>query len=71
MIEKIKDIINLAEEWCADQDNDLTEGQVCISALKDIRRILQQDVNFELGDTVKVQVFNYIIVSNCWHSRCN
>lgn len=39
---KLKGIVELAGEWCADQENGMTDGEVCISALKDIRRLLNE-----------------------------
>lgn len=42
-IESIKYIIKLAEEWCKDQSNGMTDGTICISAMKDIRRIVNRE----------------------------
>lgn len=40
-INYIKSVIETSKRWCADQTNGLTEQQVCMSALKDIRRTLK------------------------------
>ena len=40
-LDRIKRVIEMAEDWCTDQANGLTDGEICISALKDIRRILK------------------------------
>ena len=42
-LDKIKAIIEMAEEWAADQENGMTEPQVCMAALKDIRQVLIGD----------------------------
>lgn len=35
---KVKSAIELTEELCEDQSNGMTDGSICISAMKDIRR---------------------------------
>ena len=40
-INNIKAAIILAEDWCEDQANGITQGEVCIAALKDIRRFVK------------------------------
>ena len=40
-LNKIKQIVHMAEDWCEDQENGITDGEVCISAMKDIRRIIK------------------------------
>lgn len=37
---RIAKIIAMASDWCQDQENGITEGSICISAMKDIRRLL-------------------------------
>lgn len=44
-LNNIQKVINMSEKWSEDQSNGLTEGQVCISALKDIRRIFKENKN--------------------------
>ena len=39
-IEKLKKLIELAEDWCEDQSNGMTDGMICISAMKDVRIIV-------------------------------
>ncbi len=39
-IERIKGVIKMAEEWCKIQL--MPEGMICMSALKDIRRIVSE-----------------------------
>jgi hypothetical protein len=39
-IEKIKMVLKMTDEWIKDQSNGLTDGEICIAALKDIKRIL-------------------------------
>lgn len=39
--QKIEGIVDLSEDWCKDQSNGLTDGEVCIGALKDIRRLVK------------------------------
>lgn len=41
-LKRIRKVVKMAEEWSKDQNNNLTESSICISALKDIRRILNQ-----------------------------
>ena len=40
-LNKVKTAIDLAEEWCDDQSNGMTDGQISIAALKDIRRLIK------------------------------
>jgi len=40
-IKYIKTVIERTEKWCKDQTNNLTDGEICISALKDIKRIIK------------------------------
>ena len=42
-LEEIKRVLERAEAWCKDQNNGLTDGEICISALKDIKRIIKKD----------------------------
>ena len=42
-IDKIEQVVEMAEDWCKDQSNGLTDGEICISALKDIRHILKEN----------------------------
>ncbi len=42
IIEKVKSAISLAEEWCVDQSNSMTDGSICISCCKDIRRHIKE-----------------------------
>jgi hypothetical protein len=42
-LNNIQKVIVMAEKWSEDQSNGLTDSQVCISALKDIRRILKEN----------------------------
>ncbi len=37
---KIQSIVKLAEEWSEDQENGLTPHEICLSAMKDIRRLV-------------------------------
>ena len=41
-LESIMKVIETAERWCEDQSNDLTHQQICMAALKDIRRIVRK-----------------------------
>lgn len=41
-LDRIELLVSIAEDWCKGQEIDLTDGQVCISAMKDIRRILKE-----------------------------
>lgn len=41
-LDKIRNTIKLAEDWCKDQSNELTDGSICISAMKDIRRFCNE-----------------------------
>ena len=41
LLDKIKGVVALCEDWCGDQGIGLTESQVCMSAMKDIRRMLK------------------------------
>jgi hypothetical protein len=43
-IEKVNSVVNLANDWCEDQENEITDGSICISAMKDIRRTLRKEV---------------------------
>lgn len=38
----IKSAICLAEKWCKDQSIGIPESQICMAALKDIRRIIKE-----------------------------
>lgn len=40
-IDKIKNAVKLAEDWCKDQSTKIPESQICMAALKDIRRIIK------------------------------
>lgn len=40
-MEKIKAAIHLTEDWCKDQSTEIPESQICMAALKDIRRIIK------------------------------
>jgi len=40
-LQKMESAVSLAEDWANDQRNWLTDGEICISALKDIRRLLR------------------------------
>jgi hypothetical protein len=40
-IEKVKSIVKLTTDWCEDQENKMTDGSICISAMKDVRRTLK------------------------------
>lgn len=42
-LDQIQSVVDLAERWCDDQENDMTDGSICISAMKDIRRILKEN----------------------------
>jgi hypothetical protein len=42
-LRKIESVVDLAGRWCEDQENGMTDGTICIAALKDIRRILRED----------------------------
>lgn len=35
-------IVDIAESWSEDQINGMTDGSICISAMKDIRRITKE-----------------------------
>lgn len=39
-VERIKGVIKMAEDWCDKQL--MSEGKVCMAALKDIRRIVNE-----------------------------
>lgn len=39
---KIKSLIEFTEKWCKYQSNGMTDGQICISAMKDLRRIIKE-----------------------------
>lgn len=39
-IEKLKKLVKLAEDWSLDQENGMTDGEICLSAMKDVRRII-------------------------------
>jgi len=41
-LESIMKVIEQAERWCLDQKNGLTDPQICMAALKDIRRIVRK-----------------------------
>jgi hypothetical protein len=41
-INSLKSLVNLTENWCEDQENNMTDGSICISAMKDVRRTLSQ-----------------------------
>ena len=41
-LKSITGIVILAERWCG--DHTMEESKICMSALKDIRRITQQEV---------------------------
>ena len=38
VIDKIEDVLSLAEYFCENQQNGITDGEICIAALKDIRK---------------------------------
>lgn len=38
-VDKIKEIVSLAEEWAEQQT--MAEGQICMAALKDVRRVVR------------------------------
>jgi len=40
-ISSIESVVKFAERWSNDQENGLTDGEICISAMKDIRRHLK------------------------------
>ena len=40
-LDKIREIVKLTEDWCEDQEIGITPAHVCLSAMKDIRRILK------------------------------
>ena len=42
-LKKIKGVIDTAERWCDEQL--MSEGQICMAALKDIRRIIKEELN--------------------------
>lgn len=42
-LERIRLVFKMVEDLCLDQSNGLTDGEICISAMKDIRRILNED----------------------------
>ncbi len=41
-LERVIEVVEKAERWCEDQSNDLTHQQICMAALKDIRRIVRK-----------------------------
>jgi len=41
-LESIMKVVETTEKWCADQSNGLTESEVCMAAMKDIRRIVRR-----------------------------
>lgn len=42
-LKKLEGIVEITNDWCEDQENGLTDGSICISAMKDIRRHLKED----------------------------
>lgn len=40
LIDKIKNLIALTEVFCADQHNHMTDGSICISAMRDLRDLI-------------------------------
>lgn len=55
-LEKLERTINLissnvtvAEEWCKDQKNGMTDGEICIAALKDVRRLVRGVKKWQLN----------------------
>ena len=43
IISKIQSVVDMTEEWVKDQSNGITDMSLCISAMRDIRRILKGD----------------------------
>lgn len=41
-INKIEGAVKRANDWASDQENGLTDSQICISAMKDVRRIINE-----------------------------
>jgi hypothetical protein len=41
-LDQMRFVVDLAGRWCEDQENGMTDGTICISAMKDIRRILKE-----------------------------
>jgi len=41
-ISSINSVVKFAERWSNEQGNGLTDGEICISAMKDIRRHLKE-----------------------------
>ena len=37
-LNKVQRAVAITENWCADQSNGMTDGSICIAAMKDIRR---------------------------------
>ena len=42
-LDNIKIAIELAAEWCEDQDNEMTDGQICIAAVKSISAVINKE----------------------------
>lgn len=40
---KIETILKLAESWSKDQENGLTDSSICVSAMKDIKRVIEDE----------------------------
>lgn len=43
LLYRLSAVIELAESWSEDQTNGLTDSEVCLSAIKDIRRIVNTE----------------------------
>ena len=39
-LERVRGVIKMAEDWCDKQL--MSEGQICMAALKDVRRIVRE-----------------------------